>query len=40
MEVELLGRPLAQGEGRNKKQAEQLAARRALEILQGGEGEE
>jgi ribonuclease-3 len=38
VEVELLGRPLARGEGRNKKQAEQLAARRALEILQG-EGE-
>jgi ribonuclease-3 len=36
VEVELLGQPLARGEGRSKKQAEQGAARRALEILEGG----
>ena len=39
VEVRLGERPLAQGQGRTKKQAEQLAARQALEILQGGEGE-
>jgi ribonuclease-3 len=39
VEVELLGQPLARGEGRSKKQAEQQAARRALQILRG-EGEE
>jgi len=36
VEVELLGQPLARGEGRSKKQAEQQAAHRALEILRGG----
>jgi ribonuclease III len=40
VEVELLGQPLARGTGRSKKQAEQRAARKALEILQGGEGED
>jgi ribonuclease-3 len=39
VEVEFLGQPLAQGEGRSKKQAEQRAARQALEILRG-RGEE
>lgn len=39
VEVELLGKPLARGEGRSKKQAEQRAARLALELLQGGGGE-
>jgi ribonuclease-3 len=38
-EVTLLGRPLARGEGRTKKQAEQRAAQQALGILQGA-GEE
>jgi dsRNA-specific ribonuclease len=33
--VRLQDLPLAQGEGRTKKAAEQQAARRALEILQG-----
>jgi ribonuclease-3 len=36
VEVRLQDLPLAQGEGRTKKEAEQRAARRALEILQGG----
>jgi ribonuclease-3 len=41
VEVELLGQPLARGEGRSKKQAEQQAARRALEVLKGlGEAQE
>jgi ribonuclease-3 len=35
VEVRLQEAPLAQGEGRTKKQAAQAAARRALEILQG-----
>ena len=35
VEVRLQDRPLAQGEGRTKKEAEQRAACRALEILQG-----
>ena len=35
VEVRLQDAPLAQGEGRTKKQAEQAAARRALEILPG-----
>ena len=35
VEVRLQNRPLAQGEGRTKKEAEQRAARRALEILAG-----
>jgi ribonuclease-3 len=34
VEVELLGQSLARGEGRSKKQAEQQAARQALEVLQ------
>ncbi len=33
VEVRLQDLPLAQGEGRTKKEAEQRAARRALEIL-------
>jgi ribonuclease-3 len=33
VEVRLQNQPLAQGEGRTKKEAEQMAARRALEIL-------
>ena len=37
VEVRLKELPLAQGEGRTKKQAEQAAARRALEILPGDE---
>jgi ribonuclease III len=36
VEVRLQDRALAQGEGRTKKEAEQRAACRALEILQGG----
>jgi len=36
VEVALLGQPLARGEGRSKKQAEQNAARAALELLRGG----
>jgi len=36
VEVTLLDRPLARSEGRTKKQAEQGAARQALELLQGG----
>jgi len=35
VEVRLNDTPLAQGEGRTKKQAAQVAARRALEIFQG-----
>jgi len=35
VEVRLQNQPLAQGEGRSKKEAEQQAARRALEILAG-----
>ena len=35
VEVRLQDQPLAQGEGRTKKEAEQRAARRALEILAG-----
>ena len=35
VEVRLQNQPLAQGEGRTKKEAEQRAARRALEILAG-----
>jgi ribonuclease-3 len=35
VEVRLQDQPLAQGEGRTKKEAEQQAARRALEILAG-----
>ena len=35
VEVRLQDLPLAQGEGRTKKEAEQRAACRALEILQG-----
>jgi ribonuclease III len=35
VEVRLQDRPLAQGEGRTKKEAEQRAACRALQILQG-----
>jgi ribonuclease-3 len=35
VEVRLQEVPLAQGEGRTKKEAEQQAARRALEVLQG-----
>jgi ribonuclease-3 len=38
VEVRLKDTPLAQGEGRSKKQAAQTAARRALEILQGERG--
>jgi ribonuclease-3 len=37
VEVRLQNLPLAQGEGRTKKEAEQCAARRALEILQGAD---
>jgi len=40
VEVALLGRPLARGQGRTKKQAEQRAAHQALELLQGGGGEQ
>jgi ribonuclease-3 len=36
VEVRLQDLPLAQGEGRTKKEAEQRAARQALEILAGG----
>jgi ribonuclease III len=35
VEVRLQDLPLAQGEGRTKKEAQQRAARRALEVLQG-----
>ncbi len=37
VEVRLQDRPLAQGEGRTKKEAEQQAACRALEILAAGD---
>jgi ribonuclease-3 len=40
VEVRLQDRSLAQGEGRTKKEAEQQAARRALEILQGEDAPE
>ena len=40
VEVRLGERPLAQGQGRTKKQAEQLAAREALENLMELTGEE